>query len=73
MLQQRNTNQRERLAIKKPRGERIEIRMLQYKVQRTTAYAATTPTVTVFHSKPRRKSFMQTWLHRTHQHAQYVS
>ena len=37
-----------------PRGERIEIRVLKYKVQRTTAYAATTPTVsTVFHSKPK--------------------
>ena len=53
-----------------PRGERIEIRVLKYKVQRTTAYAATTLTVsTVFHSKPR---CMQTWLHWTRQHAQLV-
>ena len=37
-----------------PSGERIEIRVLQYKVQKTTAYAVTTPSVsTVLHSKPR--------------------
>ena len=37
-----------------PPGERIEIRVLKYKVQRTTAYAATTLTLsTVFHLKPR--------------------
>ena len=42
-------------------GERIEIRVLKYKVQRTTAYAATTPTVsTVFHSKPRCHANMAT-------------
>ena len=53
--------------------ERIEIGLLQYKVQRTAPYAATTPTVsTVFHSKPRRRNFMQTWLHWTSQHAQPV-
>ena len=35
-------------------GERIEIRVLKYKVQRTTAYAATTLTLsTVFHLKLR--------------------
>ena len=43
-----------------PRGERIEIRVLKYKVQRT-AYAATTPTVsTVFHSKQRCHANMAT-------------
>ena len=37
-----------------PSGERIVIRVLKYKVQRTTAYAATTLTLsTVFHLKPR--------------------
>ena len=37
-----------------PRGERFEIRVLKYKVQRTTAYAATTLTLsTAFHLKPR--------------------
>ena len=44
-----------------PRGERIEIRVLKYKVQRTTAYAATTLTVsTVSHSKPRCNANMAT-------------
>ena len=44
-----------------PRGERIEIRVLKYKVQRTTPYAATTPTVsTVFHSKSRCHANMAT-------------
>ena len=45
---------REWLAVETPPGERIEIRVLKYKVQRTTAYAATTLTLsTVFHSNPR--------------------
>ena len=46
---------REWLAVETPLpGERIEIRVLKYKVQRTTAYAATTLTLsTVFHLKPR--------------------
>ena len=45
---------------------RIEIRVLKYKVQRTTAYAATTPTVP-FKAK---MSYQQ--LHWTRQHAQLV-
>ena len=57
----------------KPLRERIEIRVLQYKVQRARAYTPITPTVsTVFHSKPRYKNFMQTWLHWTRQHPQLV-
>ena len=58
-LQQRCTNQRAN------GWQRIETGM--YKVQRITAYAATTPTVsTVSHSKPRYHANMKHW---TRQHA----
>ena len=49
-----------------PRGERTEIRVLKYKVQRT-AYAATTLTVSI-----QSQDVMQTWLHWTRQHALLV-
>ena len=68
-----NTTQRKMLVVE-TQGERIEIRVLQYKLQGTTASAATAPTVsTVFHSSLLRyKKFMRTWLHWRHQHGQLV-
>ena len=58
-----------------PRRERIEIGLLEYKVQRTTACAATTPTVSrVFYlSHIRYKKFMQTWLHCYITHVNFVA
>ena len=66
-LQQRSTNRHERLAVETTKEREFEIRVFQYKVQKTTAYAVTTPTVAI-----QSQDVMLTWVHWIHQHNQHV-